>query len=318
MGTNRVHDRLAGISAFVEAVEAGSFAQAAERMRLTRSAVGKSVARLELRLGVRLFHRTTRSQSLTEEGRAYYERCVRALAELDAGALVLDRSKSEPAGRLRLSAPVLFGRHCVAPVLRALACKYPRLEIEMSFSDQIVDLVEEGYDMAIRIGVRPDSATLVARQLTVQKMVICASPAYLAEHGRPSSVAELSQHTGIGYGRSGHLEPWVLRDQAGLIYKPQVDIRLMFDDLQAITDAALAGSGLALLPCWLMAKHAYAGELVLVMYSDELQISDVFAVWPQTHYLPHKTRVAIDALVTEIPKMIDHFEGGEQVDLKIR
>src|ERR1017187_9678124 len=113
-------DRLNGISAFVEAADAGSFALAAERMRLTRSAVGKSIARLEQRLGVRLFQRTTRSQSLTEDGQAYYERCVRALAELDAGALVLDSGKSEPIGSLRVSAPVLFGRHCVAPVLLAL------------------------------------------------------------------------------------------------------------------------------------------------------------------------------------------------------
>jgi len=118
-------DRLHGISAFVEAVEAGSFALAAERMRLTRSAVGKSIARLEQRLGVRLFQRTTRSQSLTEDGQAYYERCVRALAELDAGASALDNGKSEAVGRLRVSVPVLFGRHCVAPVLLALARRAP-------------------------------------------------------------------------------------------------------------------------------------------------------------------------------------------------
>jgi len=130
-------DQLRGVSAFVEAVEAGSFALAAERMRLTRSAVGKSIAKLEQRLGVRLFHRTTRSQSLTEEGQAYYERCVRALAELDAGASALDSGKSKPTGRLRVTVPVLFGRHCIAPVLLELGRRYPLLKIEMSFSDHV-------------------------------------------------------------------------------------------------------------------------------------------------------------------------------------
>ncbi|PRC92805.1 LysR family transcriptional regulator [Solimicrobium silvestre] len=300
-------DRLNGISAFVEAAEAGSFALAAERMRLTRSSVGKSIARLEQRLGVRLFQRTTRSQSLTEEGQAYYERCVRALAELSAGALALDSGKGEPIGRLRVSVPVLFGRHCAAPVLRALAHQFPRLDIEISFNDQTVDLVDEGYDLAIRIGSLPDSSTLVARRLSSQRMVICAAPSYLAKYGKPGSADELSQHVGIAYGRSGRVKPWLMRDSAGQIQKPQIDIRLMFDDLQAITDAAIAGAGLAWLPCWLMAKHSRAGELELVMNDNMLEV-EIYAVWPKSHYLPTKTRVAIDALVAEIPGMIGHLE----------
>lgn len=301
-------DRLSGISAFVEAVDAGSFALAAERMRLTRSAVGKSVARLEQRLGVRLFQRTTRSQSLTEDGQAYYERCVRALAELDAGVSALDSGKSEPIGNLRVSAPVLFGRHCAAPVLLTLARRHPRLTVEMSFSDHVVDLVDEGYDLAIRVGSLPDSSTLAARRLTTQRMVICAAPSYLAEHGKPVSEDELSRHVGIVYGRSGRLVPWRIRNNAGHVFKPQVDARLVFDDLQAITDAAVAGAGLAWLPCWLMAKHMRAGELELVMDCDRMLATDIHAVWPQSHYLPIKTRTAIDALVAEIPGLVGGFE----------
>lgn len=301
-------DRLNGISAFVQAAEAGSFALAAERMRLTRSAVGKSIARLEQRLGVRLFQRTTRSQSLTEDGQTYYERCVRALAELDAGALALDSGKSEPIGRLRVSVPVLFGRHCAAPVLLALGRRYPRLAIEMSFNDHVVDLVNEGYDLAVRIGSLPDSSTLVARRLATQRMVICAAPSYLAEHGKPASVDELSKHVGIAYGRSGRIEPWRVSDSVGQVLKPQVDIRLVFDDLQAITDAAVTGAGLAWLPCWLMAKHARAGELTLVIDCDSMLAAEIYAVWPQSHYLPTKTRAAIDALVAEIPGKVGHFE----------
>ncbi|OIR03309.1 HTH-type transcriptional regulator DmlR [mine drainage metagenome] len=305
-------DRLKGISAFVEAVEAGSFALAAERMRLTRSAVGKSIARLEQRLGVRLFQRTTRSQSLTEDGHAYYERCVRALAELDAGALALDSGKSEPVGRLRVSVPVLFGRHCVAPVLLALGSQYPKLVIEISFNDHVVDMVEEGYDLAVRIGKLPDSSTLVARRLGTQRMVICASPSYLSQHGIPTSIEDLSKHVGIAYGRSGRITPWVVKESAGQELNPQVDIRLMFDDLQAITDAAVAGLGLAWLPCWLMAKHARAGELEMVLNCDNVLPAEIYAVWPQSHYLPTKTRTAIDALAAEIPGKVGQLEQANR------
>jgi DNA-binding transcriptional LysR family regulator len=304
-------DRLNGISAFVEAAEAGSFALAAERMRLTRSAVGKSIARLEQRLGVRLFQRTTRSQSLTEDGQAYYERCVRALAELDAGALALDSGKGEPIGRLRISVPVLFGRHCVAPVVLALGRSYPRLKIEVSFSDHVVDLVEEGYDLAVRIGSLPDSSTLVARRLGVQRMVICAAPAYLAAHGTPAGVDDLAGHVGIGYGRAGRIEPWRLRDGNGQVVKPQIDMRLVFDDLQAIADAAVAGLGLAWLPCWLAAKHEKAGELAKAMDCKRMLAAEIYAVWPHSHYLPSKTRAAIDLLASEIPVRVGQYEEGE-------
>ncbi|PFH11147.1 DNA-binding transcriptional LysR family regulator [Collimonas sp. PA-H2] len=301
-------DRLHGISAFVEAVDAGSFAVAAQRMRLTRSAVGKSIARLEQRLGVRLFQRTTRSQSLTEDGEAYYERCVRALAELDAGVSALDSGKSEAIGRLRVSVPVLFGRHCVAPILLALARRHPRMTIEMSFSDQVADLVEEKFDLAIRIGSLPDSSTLVARRLATQDMAICAAPSYLAQYGTPADLAEMSSHVGIAYGRAGRLEPWRVRDSSGEVHKPQVDIRVVFDDLQAITDAAVAGAGLAWLPCWLMSKHSRAGELTLVMDSESVLPTEIYLVWPQSRYLPTKTRVAIDALVAEIPGMVGKLQ----------
>jgi DNA-binding transcriptional LysR family regulator len=303
-----VSDRLSGISAFVEAVEAGSFALAAERMRLTRSAVGKSIARLELRLGVRLFQRTTRSQSLTEDGQAYYERCVRALAELDAGTSALDSGKNEPIGGLRVTAPVLFGRHCVAPVLLSLGRRYPRLAIEMSFNDHVVDLVEEGYDLAVRIGGLPDSSSLVARRLGTQNMVICAAPSYLDKHGKPASTDELPKHHGIVYGRSGRILPWRVRNRAGPLLPPRFESRVVFDDIQAVTDAAVAGAGLAWLPRWLMAKHARAGELEIVIDCDSMAAAEIFAVWPRSHYLPVKTRTAIDALVAEIPGRIGGFE----------
>jgi DNA-binding transcriptional LysR family regulator len=298
-----MRNHLSDIVAFVQSVEAGSFALAAERMQLTRSAVGKCVARLEKRLGVRLFLRTTRRQSLTEDGQAYYERCVRVLAELDAAEAALDRGRRVPSGRLRVTAPVLFGRRCVAPVLLKLACKYPGLTMEASFSDRVVDLVEEGFDLSVRIGTLPDSASLTARRLGTQRMAICAAPSYLAEHGCPTNVDELDGHAGIVY-RPTVRAPWLVRDSDGQLREPRINSRLQFDDLQSIADAAVAGAGLAWLPCWLLAPHVRAGELVLVMDSQRVLATDIHVVWPRTRYLPSKTRAAIDMLVEEIPSMI--------------
>jgi DNA-binding transcriptional LysR family regulator len=294
---------LGDIVAFVQSVEAGSFALAAERMQLTRSAVGKSVARLEKRLGVRLFLRTTRRQSLTEDGQAYYERCVRVLAELDAAEAALDRGRRAPSGRLRVSVPVLFGRHCVAPVLLKLAREYPELTLEVSFSDRVVNLVEEGFDLSVRIGALPDSASLTTRRLGAQRMGICGAPSYLAEHGCPTTVDELDGHAGVVYGSAVHA-PWLVRDSVGQIRQPRINSRLHFDDLQAIAAATVAGAGLAWLPCWLLAPHVRSGELVLVMDSQRVLATDIHVVWPRTRYLPSKTRAAIDMLIEEIPSMI--------------
>ncbi|WP_256258768.1 LysR family transcriptional regulator, partial [Burkholderia ubonensis] len=171
-------DRLEGVAVFVQVVEAGSFALAAQRLDMTRSAVGKAVARLEKRLGARLLNRTTRSQSLTDDGQCYYDRCVRALAELDAAQADLDSGRHEPRGRLRVSVPLAFGHHCVAPILTELAHTYPHLQIDLSLTDRAVDLVEEGIDLAVRIGRLPDSTSLVARRIGTQYGSLGASPAY--------------------------------------------------------------------------------------------------------------------------------------------
>jgi DNA-binding transcriptional LysR family regulator len=298
-------DRLGGIETFVHAVEAGSFALAAERMRLTRSAVGKSIARLERRLGTRLFNRTTRRQSLTENGQAYYERCKRALAEIDAAEAALDAGGREPAGRLRVSAPLLFGRHCVAPVLAELVRRHARLEVEIAFSDRVVDLLQDGFDLAVRIGDLRDSATLAARRLGVQQFVICAAPAYLSQHGSPSSAADFAGHTGIVYASTGPETPWEVRDESGRTQELRIARRLRFDDVQAIADAAVEGCGLARLPRWLAAPLVREGKLVLLMDNEHTHENDIHAIWPRTRYLPAKTRVAIDALMAQVPGLID-------------
>ncbi|WP_432240378.1 LysR family transcriptional regulator [Herbaspirillum robiniae] len=297
-------DSFNGISVFVQAVEAGSFARAAERMHLSRSAVGKGIARLEERLGVRLFHRTTRSQSLTDEGQAYYERCLRALAELESGEALLGDGKREPSGRVKLSMPVLFGRICVAPLLVELARRHPQLEISASFSDRRVDLVDEGVDLVLRSGDMHDSGGLAARKLGVQTLMLCAAPAYLAQHGRPQRLDDLARHHAILYGRGARDDGWQLRDQQGRLREAPVLSRLRFDDLEAIAAAAVAGAGLARLPCWLIAAHVKSGRLVKVMEEESYIAIDMHLAWTPMRHMPHRLRTVIDELAKELPPLL--------------
>lgn len=300
-----MRDRFDGVQVFVEAVEAGGFAKAAERLSLTRSAVGKSIARLEDRLGVRLFNRTTRTQNLTEDGQQYYERCLRAIGELRAGESLLESGRRDVIGRLRVSMPVLFGRYCIAPILLAFAREHPRLELDLSFSDRRVDLIAEGIDLGVRNGALGNGAGLQARRLTSQPKILCAAPAYLAANGTPEVIANLADHDTLLYWRADHGQDWQLPDTSGALVEVSVTSRLRFDDLEAIANAAVAGMGLAWLPCWLVRDKLLAGSLVALWADRPSASMECYAVWPATQYLPLRTRLAIDALVSELPKRLD-------------
>ncbi|MBO9558436.1 MAG: LysR family transcriptional regulator [Caulobacter sp.] len=297
-------ERLSGIAAFVEAVEVGGFAPAAARLGLTRSAVGKTIARLEARLGVRLFHRTTRSQSLTEDGQMFYERCVRALAELEAAEAALESGRAEPAGRLRVTAPVIFGRHCVAPVLLDLVRRHPTLELDLSFSDRPADLIEDGFDLAIRNGRLPDQAGLIGRRVAGQRMTVCASPAYLDRHGRPQRLEDIAGQLAILYGRGDRSRRWLFPMPGGTTREVTPASRIRFDDLEAIAEAAVAGLGLAWLPCWLVREAVASGRLERVLTDLPGLVFDTHLIWPQAPHLPLRVRAAIDALAAELPKMM--------------
>lgn len=308
-----MNERLNGINVFVHAVEAGSFSAAAVRLHQTRSAVAKAIARLEERLGVRLFHRTTRSQSLTEAGESYYERCVRALAELDAGAASIGSGRSEPTGRLRISVPVLFGRQFVAPLMLELARRHPKLALDISFNDRVVDLIEDGFDIGLRVGPLADSSTLAARRLGQQRMLVCAAPSYLARHGRPATVDEIPRHDGILYSHGRAVKAWVIAAQGAKLREVLPVQRLLFDDLQAIADAAASGMGLAWLPCWLVAPYVKRGELQVLFDCGELEASQMHLVWPHTPYMPAKLRVAIDTLLEVTPIYLASAEAAPAV-----
>lgn len=297
-------DRLAGISMFVRVVEAGSFALAGQRLGLSRSAVGKAIARLEDRLGVRLFHRTTRSQSLTAEGQGFYERCLRALAELEAAEQALEEGRQAPSGRLRVTMPVLLGRLCAAPILVSLATRHAQLRLELGFSDQVQDLVEERIDLAVRIGPLGDRSDLTARRLGSFAMYPCASPDYVAARGRPTRLADLPGHALLPYGRDGRSLAWAFTRPDGSLQRVEVAGRMLLNDLEALADAAAAGAGIAFLPCWLIGERVRAGRLDLLPMELPASGGDVFAVWPQARHLPSKVRAAIDALAAEMPRVL--------------
>ena len=297
-------DPLDGISTFVQVVETGGFTPAAERLGLTRSAVGKAIARLESRLGVRLLQRTTRSQTLTEEGLLYYERCTRALKELDAAEADLEGCRSEPTGRLRVSAPEGFGQLCVAPILLELTRQHPQLQLDLSFSDRPVDLIEEGFDLAIRIGPLRDSGTLAARMIGMQHISIGASPAYLAQHGTPKTLQDLQGHAVIHYSCTGVPVPWSIQPTEDSRTQIRMASQISMDDVQAIAAATVAGYGIAWMPCWLLSSHVKRGELTHILPEHRADSWEIHAVWPQTKRMRRKLRVAIDALVAKTPALL--------------
>ncbi len=297
-------DRLTSMSVFTKVVEAGSFAAAAEAFDLSAPMVGKHVRFLEDRLGTRLLNRTTRRQSLTEFGRAYYERCKLVLAEARAADALADDLIGSPRGVLKVSMPVLFGRCCVAPILLRLAEAHPMLTLQLSFNDRLVDLLEDGFDLAIRNGRGEGGSGLMTRRLGAQFMVVCAAPAYLVERGAPERLEDLAAHRTILYSRSGRVRSWYFAGDAGAPIEIMPESRLMMDDLQVIADAALAGMGLAWLPCWLIKDALASGALVQVLPKKLRLAIDCHALWPQGPHLPSRTRVAIDALAAELPKVM--------------
>jgi DNA-binding transcriptional LysR family regulator len=296
-------DRLESMAVFVKAVDLGSFAAAAAALDLSGPMVGKHVRFLEERLGVRLLNRTTRRQSLTDFGRAYYERCRVVLAEAEAADALAADQFSEPRGKLRVTMPAHFGRHCVTPVLLRFARQYPMLELDLSLSDRFADLAEDGYDLAIRTGALDDKAGMIARRVARQGMVVCAAPSYLRIHGEPRRIEDLADHQAIVYRRLGQIvQPWLFAREG----QPALEItptgRLRLDDLDAIGDAAVDGMGLAWLPYWLVRERIEAGALVALLPDQPRYLYDCYALWLQTPHLPLKVRLAVDALAAALPK----------------
>lgn len=297
-------DRLHSMAVFVRVAELGSFAAAAEELDMSPTMVGKHIRFLEQRLRVQLINRTTRRQALTEFARSYYERCRTILAEADAAdALAADQLHALH-GRLRVTAPVHFGRHCVLPVILALARDYPGLDMEISFSDRLIDLAEDGYDLAIRTGTPAPGQGVNVRHLASQAMAVCAAPAYLADKGRPATLAELEAHAGLAYRRTGPAPPWLFPADGGRPLEVRPPHRLSFDDLDAIADAATAGAGIAWVPRWLVRERIRSGQLVELFAEQSGYPYEVHALWLQTPHVARRLRVLVDALASALPGMM--------------
>ncbi|CAH1658694.1 LysR family transcriptional regulator [Chelatococcus asaccharovorans] len=292
-----IHSHLQGISAFVHAVETGSFTAAAARMGVSKSATGKSVARLEERLGIRLLDRTTRSLNLTAEGQAYYQSCLKVLEELNAAETLLASRKRVVSGTLRINLPISFGRLCVMPVLTKVADENPDLNLDISFTDRQVDLVEEGIDLVVRLGDPGNHASLIGRRIGAQRSIICAAPAYLDRHGRPASIEELVNHDCLAFAKDGRPLPWAVCGPGGTVRPFAIQPRHTISHGEALRDATVNGLGVAYLSTWLAADDLRSGRLEVAPIPTPAEDGPITALWPRSRDLAPKVRVVVDALV---------------------
>jgi DNA-binding transcriptional LysR family regulator len=291
-------DQLNGIMTFVEVARAGTFTAAAERLGITKSAVGKSVLRLEERLGVKLFHRTTRRLSLTIDGEAYFARCERAMNEIGEAEAALKSQQTSPKGRIRVDMPAAYGRRILLPIFLNMAKRYAGLELTLTFNDRFVDAVEEGIDLLVRIGELADSSGLVARPLTTQRLTVCAAPEYLAQRGTPATINDLANHHCIVGFRRDQVKTWILL-QDGIAHRYAPPATHEFGDGDAMLAATLAGCGLSQLPMWLARGHLERGELVEVLAEHSGGEMPIHAIWPRNRHLLPKVRAVVDELVQQ-------------------
>jgi DNA-binding transcriptional LysR family regulator len=299
-----LRDRLDGVAVFVTVVEAGSFSSAAQVLALSRSAVAKSIGRLEERLDTRLFHRTTRSLALTYDGQTFFARCARALNEIREGEKELATRRKAPGGRLKVTMPVLFGRRHIEPILIELAREHSALELDMRFSDSHVDIISEGFDLAIRIGQSGNVAGLRARKIATLRMLFCAAPSYLANRPPPIEVQDLEQHEALIFRLNGQPLAWPVLERSGQPYDPVLKARLQFDNFESMVNAAVQGLGIACLPDWL-AEPAIADQSLVQLLADHpVETRDVYAIWPESPAMSASLRLAIDRLATLLPRAL--------------
>jgi DNA-binding transcriptional LysR family regulator len=289
-------DHLRTIQAFVRVAESGSFSQAARRLRSSKSAVSRQVAALEAELAARLFHRTTRSLNLTEAGRGYFERASRILADLEEANLSVSRLQAAPRGRLRVNAPMSFGFLHLAPAIPDFLSRYPQIEVDMIMNDRFVDLVDEGFDVAVRIG-RLEDSSLVARKLAPIRRAVCASPTYLKTRGVPHSPDDLTAHECLCYSNVAVANEWGFTAPDGRPWPVQVKGRLSTNNGDALVAAALGGLGLVNQPTFIVGHHLQVGTLIAVLDEFVRQDLAVSAVYPHSRHLSPKVRAFVDFLV---------------------
>ena len=287
-------DNLTGMAVFAAVVEAKSFSAAAGRLGMSKSAVSKQISRLEDRLGARLLNRTTRRLSLTEVGETFYGHCVRVLQEADAAEQAVSELSDEPRGRLRINAPTSFGIIHLARAVPDFMARYPELRIDLSLTDRFVDLVDEGFDVAIRITQMADSS-LIARRLAPCRHVVVASPDYLATIGPPETPADLSHHNCLRYTLHGQESHWRF-DGPGGPADIAVEGSFGSDNGEMLMAAAEAGLGVLMVPTFIAAEALRHGRLKPVLGAYQMPDTGINAVFPHRRHLSPKVRAFVDFL----------------------
>ncbi len=289
-------DKFQQMASFVAVVEAGSFVGAADATGLSKAAVSRHVAELEQRLGARLLHRTTRRLSLTDDGQLFFARAKDTLAAVDEAESEISSRSGEPSGLLRINAPLTFGVLHLAPLWGRFAQLHPKVSLDIARSDRVVDLVEEGYDLAVRITNLP-SSQLVSRQLATTRMVACASPQYLAQHGTPQHPGELAGHAVVSYSYWAARDEWTFTAPDGHAVVVRTHARIHANNGDTCRAAALDHQGIILQPEFIVADDLRRGALVELMPGYRALTLGIHAVYPSRKHLPIKTRRLVDYLV---------------------
>ena len=290
-------DKLTGMAVFARVIDAGSFTAAAAQLGMSKSAVSKAIAALENRLGARLLNRTTRRLALTEVGRAFYERCARIVAEAEEAELAVTHLQLTPRGTLRINAPVSFGALHLGPALAGFLARYAELKVELELSDRFVDLLEEGYDLAVRIAAALPDSSMIARRITVNEAVICASPAYWQRHPPPRVPADLACHACVTYAYNPNPHEWPFVDAAGHPISVRVDGPLHTNNGDATLHVALAGLAVVRLPRFICGPELAAGRLEAVLADAMPPPNGIYAIYPHNRHLSAKVRAFVDLLI---------------------
>ena len=296
-------DSLTDIAVFVHVVDTGSFTGAAEKLDLSKAVVSKYVTRLENKLGARLLNRTTRRLSLTEVGRVFYERSQQGLRQIEEAEDEVNLLQSEPRGVLKLNSPMSFGILHVAPALQDFLSNYPQLSVDISLDDRRVDLVEEGFDLAIRIGELPDSS-LVARRLGPCRHVVCGAPDYFKQHGVPKTPKDLREHNAITYQYQDSPREWHFISPKGAAVRVPVSGSIQMNNSLGLREALLRGAGITLTPSFVVGEDITAGRLRAVLTDYKAREVSIYAIYPERRHLSPKVRAFVDFMddrIADIP-----------------
>ncbi len=279
-----------GVIEFVQVAETESFTKASKNLEISTAQVSRQIGRLEKRLKVKLFYRTTRKVSLTQEGQVFYQHCRSVLDGLNAAERAITHLNSKPQGKIKLTAPVTFGERHILPLVNDFVLKYPAIEVDANLTNQQLDLVHEGCDLAIRIGQLHDS-TMMAKKLTSRTSFVCASPAYLRLYGTPHSLSELHNHNCL----QGSQEFWHFIE-AGKERNIRIRGRIRVNSGFCLADAALKGLGIVQLPDFYVNEHLASGDLVSILDKYRISAEDIWALYPHNRYLSPKISLLIDYL----------------------